>query len=918
MPTNQPPVLYTYDNPAKAFAKGKLTEIADSSGSSSFAYDTLGRLVTEAKTVDGTTYTIQRAYDLLGRLTGLQYPNADVAAYTYNDQGGIQTIALQSPGQAVQPIINSMDYNAAGQITKMVYGNGVTTDYAYNPQTLRLQNLKSVGPGGVIQDFTYNFDAVGNVQSIADTVHTASQSFTYDSLNRLATANGARYGNFTYAYNQIGNMTGKEGVTQNYGALNNRPHAVTSTSSGLALTYDANGNLASKTGPGRLPQVFTFDAENRLVEVNSPVPARQLDPGWNFISLPQVAGEVPVTSIITNFTGNCEQLTRFNASSNWFESFVNLPGTNQFATVSAARGYALYVTNTAGMILPLGDTPATPSPQLLVPGKHLLPGPAETMSVSNWLAGLVGGVDYTDVRGLVSGTTNLAAVTTVRPGQAYYVTMLRTSIWTPPSASRIENPSTVRFMYDGDGGRVKKITSSGIAFFVGQGYEISANGQSTLYVFAGGQRIAAKEGSSGLRIYHSDHLGSANLVTDQSGASLEITENTPYGSTSRREGAIDVVHKFTGQRLDGETGLYFYNARYYDPEIGRFISPDSLIQAHADPQTLNRYSYVRNSPIGYSDPSGHFFFIPILIGALMGAALNAGVAAITGGDIGRAALLGAVQGAIGGGFAAWANAAFKGASFGAYMARAAINAVGGAASGAVGAAINAQSVGSGAWGGARFSMMSSAANYAIGQWSGYSKDTAEIIGPDGKGRSGLPMRGKVGINGIAGRLDGKDGILETMKAEHYDAWLLNRSHTGFADIVESGQELLFGPGSWSRSAAGILDNAAGSGAMLHLVAHSQGGILLGDALGLMNNSFAGSGTSVTFVKTPISHFGANGAAANAGISRLNVNYEAHAFDIVSALGCPWLLPSALVGLPAYGITGAKAHTVNVWNSRASP
>ena len=592
----------------KQFSKGKLTEITDASGSSGFTYDTLGRLIIEQKTVDDTTYTIQRTYDLLGRLTTLIYPNNDLVTYTYNDQGGINTIILQSPFQAVQPIIKSLDYNAAGQITKMVYGNGVTTDYAYNPQTLRLQNLKSVGPGGVIQDFTYNFDAVGNVQSIADAVHTASQSFTYDFLNRLVSANGARYGGFTYAYNQVGNMTGKEGVVQNYGALNHRPHAVTSTSSGLALTYDANGNLASKSGPGRLAQNFIFDAENRLVEVNNPLPARRLDPGWNFISFPQVIGEVPVTSVITNFTGNCEQLTRFNASSNWFESFANLPVTNQFDTVSAARGYALYVTNTAGMILPLGDTPAAPSPQFLVPGKHLLPGPAETMSASNWLAGLVVDVDYTDVRALVSGTTNLAATATVRPGQAYYVTLLRTNTWTPPSASRIENPSSVRFVYDGDGGRVKKITSSGVTVYLGHSYEVSPSGQSTIFVFAEGQRIAAKDSRGSLRIYHCDHINSANVISDQTGMPVELTENTPYGSISRNEGAVNVAHKFTSQQLDDETGLYFYNARYYDPEIGRFISPDSFVSSASIPQGLNRYTYANNNPLSFIDPTGHKSF----------------------------------------------------------------------------------------------------------------------------------------------------------------------------------------------------------------------------------------------------------------------------------------------------------------------
>ncbi|MFC1953475.1 RHS repeat-associated core domain-containing protein, partial [Chloroflexota bacterium] len=62
---------------------------------------------------------------------------------------------------------------------------------------------------------------------------------------------------------------------------------------------------------------------------------------------------------------------------------------------------------------------------------------------------------------------------------------------------------------------------------------------------------------------------------------------------------------FTGQRLDG-TGLYYYNARYYDPEIGRFISPDTIIPNPANPQSFNRYSYVLNNPLRYTDPTGHW------------------------------------------------------------------------------------------------------------------------------------------------------------------------------------------------------------------------------------------------------------------------------------------------------------------------
>jgi RHS repeat-associated protein len=649
VPTNQPPVLYIYDNPLKQFSKGKLTEIADASGSSSFAYDTLGRLVTEQKTVDATTYTIQRAYDLLGRLTTLTYPNNDVATYAYNDQGGIQTITLQSPAQPVQPIINSVDYNAAGQITKMVYGNGVTTDYTYNPQTLRLDKLKSVGPGGVLQDFTYSFDSVGNVSAIADAVHTASQSFTYDSLNRLATANGARYGSFAYTYNQIGNMTGKEGVTQNYGPQNNRPHAVTATSAGLALTYDANGNLASKSGPNRPAQTFVFDAENRLVEVGSPTPYRKLDPGWNLVSFPQIVGEAPVTAALTNFAGNCEQLTRFNTRSNWFESFVNLPGTDQFNTLSATNGYALFVTNAAGIYLPLGDTPAPAGPRLLPAGTNFLAGPSDIMSATNWLAGLVPGVDYDQVLGLDPNTGSTAPVTAVRPGEAYYVRMLRATNWTPPTAAHVANPSTVRFVYDGDGGRVKKIAWKGTTLFLSQSFEASREGHTTTYIMAGGLRIAAKESGGSLRIYHSDHLGSANIVTDGLGLAAELTENTPFGSTSRDEGLVNVAHKFTGQRFDDETGLYYYGARYYDQDLGRFISPDSLVQAPFTPQSLNRYSYCVNSPIQNVDPSGHFWFVALIIGAIIGAAAGAIQSYnLTGHVTFGAVAFGALQGALAG------------------------------------------------------------------------------------------------------------------------------------------------------------------------------------------------------------------------------------------------------------------------------
>ena len=66
-----------------------------------------------------------------------------------------------------------------------------------------------------------------------------------------------------------------------------------------------------------------------------------------------------------------------------------------------------------------------------------------------------------------------------------------------------------------------------------------------------------------------------------------------------------MFYTFTGQEDDDELGLYNYKARLYDPVLGRFISPDSIVPNPEDPQSFNRYSYCLNNPLKYTDPSGH-------------------------------------------------------------------------------------------------------------------------------------------------------------------------------------------------------------------------------------------------------------------------------------------------------------------------
>jgi RHS repeat-associated protein len=115
----------------------------------------------------------------------------------------------------------------------------------------------------------------------------------------------------------------------------------------------------------------------------------------------------------------------------------------------------------------------------------------------------------------------------------------------------------------------------------------------------------ALEENTTLKYMHQDHLTGTSLMTDTDGAQIGTTmKYLPFGECLNSPPNLPTDKLFTGQRLDG-TGLYYFNARYYDPLIGRFISPDTIIPHPANPQSFNRYSYCLNNPLKYIDPSGH-------------------------------------------------------------------------------------------------------------------------------------------------------------------------------------------------------------------------------------------------------------------------------------------------------------------------
>jgi RHS repeat-associated protein len=165
--------------------------------------------------------------------------------------------------------------------------------------------------------------------------------------------------------------------------------------------------------------------------------------------------------------------------------------------------------------------------------------------------------------------------------------------------------TTVNYGYDGFGQRYKKEVVGGMTtYYIGDHFEIKG-GTQVKYIFAGNLRVAQVEGST-LTYLHKDHLGSSTVMTDYSGFETESTQYMPFGSTRPGSGEITgTSYNFTDQEFDTENGLYNYDARLYDPVIGRFISPDTIVPQPLNPQSLNRYTYCLNNPLIYTDPSGH-------------------------------------------------------------------------------------------------------------------------------------------------------------------------------------------------------------------------------------------------------------------------------------------------------------------------
>lgn len=239
---------YTYDQ--GFYGVGLLSSVSRGGYAASYEYDALGRIISETTTIDEIDYETSQSFDIAGRITELMYPDQTKALYTYDAAGYLTQVQFQNTDGSIRDIATGIQYSPLAQITQIDFGNGITSTNTYDSSKLYRMTAKQTlmpaleGTDIAIQDLSYNYDKVGNIVSLGDTINNETSEFAYDDFNRLVSAEALSDGlplyTRDYQYDSIGNILHKSDVGDYLYDLDN-PQIVSSAGT-TTYTYDENGN----------------------------------------------------------------------------------------------------------------------------------------------------------------------------------------------------------------------------------------------------------------------------------------------------------------------------------------------------------------------------------------------------------------------------------------------------------------------------------------------------------------------------------------------------------------------------------------------------------------------------------------------------------------------------------------------------
>jgi RHS repeat-associated protein len=208
-PTPDLDVAYTYDDPAVAFSKGRLTRIARGTVTIDYRYDRFGRLIQDGE--------LAYVYDANGNPTSLVYPGGVTAVTTYDFADRPASLLAQRAGKPDQSLVSSASYLPYGPLASLTLGNGLTEAHAFTQRYF--PSAITLGSPSNLLSWTYATDNVGNISSIADLLNPArNRTFGYQDVQYFLTRGDGPWGNRSWTYDKIGNRLTEvhSGTTDTY------------------------------------------------------------------------------------------------------------------------------------------------------------------------------------------------------------------------------------------------------------------------------------------------------------------------------------------------------------------------------------------------------------------------------------------------------------------------------------------------------------------------------------------------------------------------------------------------------------------------------------------------------------------------------------------------------------------------------
>ncbi len=552
----------------------------------SYAYDQLGDVLT---VTDPLKHVTTKTYDADQNLITSTDAKGDLTTKTYDADNELTSTVTKSSAN-VTTSSQSSAYDAAGNVASQTNGVGQTTTYAYDPLNRR---ISSSDPRGRTTTFTY--DSAGNLLTATDPAgRTTSVVYDADNEPTSASYSDGVTPNVSYAYDadgqRISMSDGTGTTTYSYDAL----HRLTADSQGggqsVSYAYDLAGNLTSLSYPGGNTVTRTYDSANRMTAVTdwlSHTTTFAYDKDGNFTTESYPNGITGSYKYDKN-----DQITKIKdkAGSTTVFKLTDTRDALGQVTVEGSVSYGYDASNR------LASSSVGPSPLSYDQAGELTQAGTATNT-------------YDAASELTSSSSSSGATS-----YTYDSLGDRTSA-TPPTGpsstygydqvgrlvSFSQGGTTASYAYNGDGLRMSKTVNATVSPFVwdlaGKQPLILLDGTASYVTGPGGLPIEQVTGATVDYLLH-DQLGSTRLVSDANGNVAGTYSYDPYGSTTHT-GKAGSPFEFGGQYTDGESGLQYLRARYYEASSAQFLTLDPL-----EAVTGNPYSYASDDPVNQADPSG--------------------------------------------------------------------------------------------------------------------------------------------------------------------------------------------------------------------------------------------------------------------------------------------------------------------------